>query len=446
MGVSFGNSLRLLGLVGFTALLLGGCGGSSGSDGDSGNPGFFRAGGVGGNADFSNGGFNGGGIEGGPRGPVGPGTGVALPFGPGGAGGDVAALNAQGLAALRGGEFVNFVQARDLFAQAVAAIGPGTAQNDRDTAFFFLGTTRVAAVVSELPSDGLPDGLNDVGDFLDALGFAASPRTSYKGLQAPGVFPASVTGADVRQFLTSRVRSELEAGIANLTQVSQSFVVTWTRKEDGPGIPGSTGELSVESDFGDALAFRSSFQHALGAVLVVGSYDLGGDVANVLNNTGRTVQDILSGNPTALLLADAGLLAQARAAFDSGIADGLAASEFMEAETDAQNDDLISIADTPALTVNEFQAEALVWRNALTATTPVRSRNGQSTATLSLQNFFDGSANAQLRPQMPPFTGDLVSGLFPGLPFGPVYGNYVAGSLSDPNRDINLNNIPDTLE
>lgn len=416
--------------------ILAGCGGSSGSD--------SLVLGQGGIAPVE-GAVDVGGSLGGPQGPLGPGSGTptTIPFN---SGGDVNGLNQQGLAALRGGEFADFVRARDIFRQSAGAIGAITNKNDADTARFFYALTRVAAIASELPSDGSDNGLNSVGDFLDSLGFAPAPRNRYKSLVAPATFRGSVTGEDARKFLAGRVRSELEGAIADLSQVSENFNVTWTRKKDGPGLPGTAGELTVESDFGDVLTFRSTFRMALGSILVLGTYDLGGSVSNVLNSTNRSMQTILGANPNALTVIDASLLNPAQAAFSAGISDGITASEFMQSETDPQNNDLITIVETPAQTVSQYRSDAATWRNALTQTVTVRSSGGQSTATLSLQNYFDGGPEANLRTQMPPFIGNSVGGRFPGSPFGAVYGGYVPGSLSDPNRDINVNNVPDTFE
>jgi hypothetical protein len=394
--------------------------------------------------------------------PVLPGAGLPTPLTtsvqvtvttPGG-GGEVAELNEAGLDALAGGEFTNYVTARNFFAQAVGEIDGDTPQNDADTARFFYALTRVAAIAAELegPNPALQavrpqnTSFQTVGDFLDALGYPESPRTSYTGLEVPATFSTGVTAEDGRDFLVGPVRSELLAAIAGLGQVSQSFNVVWVRAQNAPGLGTPNVDVTVESDYGDVLSFRSSFRTLLGFVLVVGANDLGSaDVGATLNDAAHTVQSILAGSPTAFTLEDGSLLGQAQTQFDAAIDDGIDAANFIEAETDPQNNDLISLASIPEMTVEEYIAEALVWQDALFASTTLSNAAGDETASLNLQNYFNGS-DSDLRDYLPPFTDNAVSGLFPGVPFGTLYNNYTSDGSMDPNRDVDGNNVPDMLE
>ncbi len=348
-------------------------------------------------------------------------------------------LTAQGLETLAVGRLSDYVAARDLFAQAVESIRPGTPPGDSDTAYFFRALTRVAALVAELPSDGQSDGFNDVGDFLDALGYATSPRTSYLDLQAPSTFGGATRGEDARLFLLGRVRAELEGAIEDLNKVSQSFNTVWNQ----PRVGGGTS-LQVESDYGDVLAFRGSFRGTLATLLVAGSYDFGGDVASQLNDVARTIQSILAANANALQPTGTTLLPTAQSQFGLGLDDLVAAVEWIRNESDPQNDDLINIAETLEMDVDSFLAQAEEWSQALTNPTTVTSSGGLSSATLDLPHYF--SNGFALRPALPPFTDNKASGLFPGAPFGDVYHGYTPGDPSDPNRDSNSNGIPDILE
>ncbi len=99
----------------------------------------------------------------------------------------------------------NFLLARAYLGAATRLAGQ-TQSQDADAARFFYALSRTAAIGQELYSDGVEDGLNDLGDFLDASGFETTRRSSLNDLQPPDNLPATTpTGEDARQFLAGRV-------------------------------------------------------------------------------------------------------------------------------------------------------------------------------------------------------------------------------------------------
>lgn len=362
--------------------------------------------------------------------------------GGGGGGGSATDLIAQGLEALTRGTYADYVLARNLFQQAVAIVtANGQQDNEAATAHFFYAITRVGALAAELPSDGAANGLNTVGDFLDAFGFAPNPRTTYSGLMAPMTFPpTSPTAEDVRLFLATRVRQELEGAIDNLNQIPPSFQSQWSFNDVAPG-----KLVATESDFGDVLAIRGAFRGVLAGVIIMTSYDLGDDIATQLNDPGRTLENILLANPNAGNHVDTSSLPAAQTQLSTGIDDIVAAINFIQAESDPQDDDLINLASLPAGDVNEFLSESSTYKSALTGLVTTQASDG-SMASLFLPDFFDADG-VDLRPFAPPVVGDDPAGLFQNNPFSPVYFGFTPGTHADPNLDVNpADGIPDILQ
>ncbi len=356
----------------------------------------------------------------------------------GGAGGNVANLVTQGLTRLQAGTLADIVAARDLFAQAVAAVGANTNTNDRDRANFFYALTRVGAVAGELPSDGNTGDRNQVGDFLDVLGVAAQPRTNYTTLVYPGNFGGGVTGEQVREFLRTRMRSELEGALVNLGAVSNGFAANWSFDNSGT-------TLNLESDFGDVLALRAAYRVKLAGILIATGYSFGGaDAALELNNPNRSLQTIFGNNPAAATQVSTADLTTARDLLSQGLDEMVAALDAIQAEQDPQADDLVNVLAIPASDITEFRNEVAAYKSALTSATTTRADDG-STANLDLPNYFANGLN--LRQFLPPLNGDRAAGPFANNPFAPVYVPSVAGSHADPNRDISpQDGVPDILQ
>ena len=331
----------------------------------------------------------------------------------------------------------SWLLARAYFGAAARAAGD-TVSQDADAARFFHALTRVAALGQELASDGLADGYDDLGDFLDAAGFSPVLRSSLKDLRRPQVLPPGApTGEDARRFLATRVRRELEGALQDLARVSPSFQRTWNLPHPGTGgLPSQ-----VESDYGDVLFFQAGYRAVLASTLVAASYDLGGSVTDPLNAGTLTWESALAAFPQVLTHKDLALLPVARTALESFPGDMQAAIARILAETDPQGDDLIGIPD--AGEANAFSQKLDTWREALNQPTTLRDPGG-NTATLDLTRFFDADGLA-LRPFLFPYKGNEIAGSFQGSPFGDVYTGYTAGSLPDPNRDRDEDGRPDAV-
>ncbi|MCA9796990.1 MAG: hypothetical protein KC910_34505, partial [Candidatus Eremiobacteraeota bacterium] len=346
-----------------------------------------------------------------------------------------------GFTALQNG---GFVLARGYF-KAAAALTNGQTGNDADTANFFYGLTQLAALLDEIQSDGTDNGLNNLGDILDAAGYDPLRRPNITQLMKPIPYAATTpSGESLRQYLAGPARMQFESAIASFEKVSPTFQRTWQVFNPGGLYPGGS-VATVESDYGDALAFLSLAKQELAVVLIVSSYDLSGDVGQALNNPGLvTFQAILASNANLLVHVPGANLTPAGQALDSAYDLLGQAITFMQNESDPQTDDFVNLRGLTPMQLQPFLQKLADARQALV--NPVAlNQPDMSMGTLTLSNYFDADG-LNLRQFLPAFTGDQVSGLFGGTPFGDVYNGYGGGTLADPNHDTNMNMVPDILE
>ncbi len=307
---------------------------------------------------------------------------------------------------------------------------------DADAARFFLALSRIGALGQEMPSDGADDGLNDLGDFLDAAGFDKARRSDGGALVRPATFPQTTpTGEDLRRFLATRIRSEFEAALQGLEAISPTFEYV-VSLQDGTLIAGTH-----EVDYGDVLALRASYRTILGKLLILASYNLGGSLTAQLNTENPNLQTFLAASPNALYHQEVALVSQARQLLDRGLQDYQEAIDHMLAETDPQEDDAVNLPDPEQ--ARQYRDRLGTWRQALTQATRVGSPSGPS-ARLDLSKFFDADGLA-LRPFLPPLQDGEPAGMFQGQPFGDVYSDYEPGGPMDPNRDDDEDGLPDLL-
>jgi hypothetical protein len=337
----------------------------------------------------------------------------------------VAELNAAGLKALADGWVLG---ARTYFEAAVTQAA-GDASNDADTARFFFALARVAALGFDTLSDGDATLLERLGDVLDRLGAPQDEsRANWNLIDVPDTLPGDTpTGNEYRDFLYSVVGGELSGAMDNLAAISVSFNTDWSEP--------FVNDATLESDYGDVLFFRSLFGSALAALAVQRAYELDADVdaIDTLNSdldptNDITVESFLASDLDFLTLTDAAKLAEAKAALQAdALVDMDAAIDVILAETDDQNDDLITLVD-PADPLADQAVQEQELRDFQTRIAEVQNSiaNGATSignsnpATLDLQRFFDAGVDFRNPDRLPQFSGNDISGLFPDPAFNSV--------------------------
>ncbi|MGE0487626.1 MAG: hypothetical protein AB7S38_00275 [Vulcanimicrobiota bacterium] len=346
-----------------------------------------------------------------------------------------------GFLALKNG---GFLLARGYF-KAAADLTAGQTGNDADTANFFYGLTQLAALLDNIQSDGTDNGLNNLGDILDAAGYDPLRRPNLGALIRPVPFANTTpNGEALRQYLAGPARMEFESAIASLEKVSPSFQRSWELFDVADLFPGPP-VTTVESDYGDVLALLSLAKQELAFVLIVSSYDLSGDVGFVLNNPQLvTLQALATGNPNLLNHVTGANLTPVGQQLDSAYDLLGQAIAFMQNEADDQTNDFINLRGLTAMQLQPFLQQLAGARQALV--NPIAlNQPDMSMGTLTASNFFDANG-LNLHQFFPTFAGDQVTSLFAGTPFGDVYNGYGGGTLADPNHDTNMNMVPDILE
>jgi hypothetical protein len=337
----------------------------------------------------------------------------------------VAELNAAGLKALADGWVLG---ARTYFEAAVTQAA-GDASNDADTARFFFALARVAALGFDTLSDGDATLLERLADVLDRLGAPQDEsRANWNLIDVPDTLPGDTpTGNEYRDFLYSVVGGELSGAMDNLAAISVSFNTDWSEP--------FVNDATLESDYGDVLFFRSLFGSALAALAVQRAYELDADVdaIDTLNSdldptNDITVESFLASDLDFLTLTDAAKLAEAKAALQAdALVDMDAAIDVILAETDDQNDDLITLVD-PADPLADQAVQEQELRDFQTRIAEVQNSiaNGATSignsnpATLDLQRFFDAGVDFRNPDRLPQFSGNDISGLFPDPAFNSV--------------------------
>jgi len=337
---------------------------------------------------------------------------------------------AQGLVALSNGEIL---KAKKLFESASLAYGSQVFHN-ADVARFFYALTRAAALWFDMYSDGNPDnGLNTLGDILDAFGFSSSGRDPWdfggSSDPCPETLPStSPTGGDLQAFLYNVVRPEIEGAINSLDMVAQSFSIDWTEP---------LGSTSVESDYGDVLFFRAIAKGLLALILVQHAYDLDADIDTEANDPANTIESFLGDNPGFLTLTNASCLSTAKAYLHGGLDDANDAIDWIQAETDDQSNDLINLMDTTPEEIAEAK-ELIAYAKAgldgqYTLDGGDTPSDPRDDTIIDMSKFFAG---IDLRSLLPSFVGDNASGLLPYPGLGGILVKLEGKDPSDLNKDL----------
>ncbi len=239
--------------------------------------------------------------------------------------------------------------------------------NDKDTALFFSALTGVISLAKPY-SDTVDNGLNNVGDILDALGVDAD-RTVFDTIELPkkncvqatnydgtpmtdeqgaavmecedDLSKVDLTTGQLQDFMFDKIGGELGEAIKNLDKISESFNSTeWADPMDNS---------ANEFDYADVLFLKGLAKAMLGQLSFQQAYDFSIDIADTdakaNAEAGYTAEDFFADNPTLGKLKDAAKMTAAKDYFSSAIDAFKAAIEAMEAESDQgveQEDDLVT--------------------------------------------------------------------------------------------------------
>jgi len=327
------------------------------------------------------------------------------------------------------------LRAKVYFEAAVNLAGSDTS-NDADTARFFYALTRVAAVGFDTYGDGVADN-NSLGGILDGFGSPSddTKRSNFEAISFPEPLPDnSPTGSDLQSFLYDVVRLEIKGAIDNLAPISENFSKQWTEPFDNE---------TVESDYGDVLFFMAMFKGALATIYTQNAYNLDADIDKAVNND-KTTDDFLKdeSNFLALSTSPGSDLIDAKSNFNSAFDDLDNAIEWMQSESDPQEDDFINLGDSTDAEIIQAQADIDDAQNSLNVPTVMNDNEDPANAfTLDMSVFFAG-LDFRSPNLLPPFFADDPEGLFPDPTFEGTFGAGI-----DLNEDIDPpDGIPDILQ
>ena len=229
------------------------------------------------------------------------------------------------------------------------------AEPSNQQAHFFRAMTRLFRMVEETEDGPTPGVFTDsLKEILDRFAFTPEGRsvcdfTSNPPKNAEGdpLLPEnSPNGQEVATFLENVALPAVMASIEENVQVIDSgfgFVVT---SEELTSI-GIKNEGPVEIDYGEVKLLEAGLFGLKGALLVALAYDLNVDIDDVHNrlDTIDFQNEVIDANPSLLTLKEGKnpFFSQARTALSSGVDAYLAASAFIRAETDDQDNDFVSI-------------------------------------------------------------------------------------------------------
>ena len=337
------------------------------------------------------------------------------------------------------------LKAKVYFKVAVTKYESGSS-NAAQTAWFFRALTRVAALAFDSAADGVEDGLQDIGDVLDRAGYSTTPSKrnpfNYANLARPAKLASnSPRGDDIQQFVYKIGMPELKGAINDLSNVLESFNKKWVEPLDG---------TSVESDYGDVLAFRSAFQASVAGILIQYAHDLDADTDkeyNLYYGSANTVEAFLDRNPDFGKLVALNRLQSSKGYLDAAAADALSAINWIQAETDSQSDDYISLKNATPEEIRNAKSKLKAFKKSLYGPATI---DGQETpADPSDDTIINASLafnGLDLRSFLPDFIGNVPRGFLPDPTFGGVLTEYMGRRPAKLNENLNGNKTADILD
>jgi len=232
--------------------------------------------------------------------------------------------------------------AKSYLEQAVRLTDPGES-NDADTARFLLAFASLGYAGTDWISDGNSADLSRLGDILDVLGLPDDRSRNYGyGFDLPESLDQSlITAETLSDFLEDRFRREVGAARRLMKQVSPNFEAQWIRPDDGE---------VYEADFGDAAFFTGLFDILLFHSELADAYVGVSDINQLTEDQGDnnpdnnpSVETVLTAETELASLEDTAALARSKERLLLGIRQLLMALDSINAETDAQDDDLLRV-------------------------------------------------------------------------------------------------------
>lgn len=255
------------------------------------------------------------------------------------------------------GSTATLMTAIDKFNAAAALSGSITDAPLKDKVLFFGAFAKVLQAAKPM-SDGTANGLNNLGDILDAFGLAGAPAetdrtnlntlsidicttvtTTYGSWQECDLAPLSATSpttGDLQTMLYNTVGANLKDAVAMLNQVSATFSAT----ANDAGVP-------VEFDATDAKFIAAVANGMLAQINLVQAYDVNVDIDAETNRTAeQTPEQFLAANGTLGKLKDAARMADVKTYSNDAITALEAAVTALKAETGEQANDFMTFANT----------------------------------------------------------------------------------------------------
>jgi len=292
---------------------------------------------------------------------------------------------------------------------------------------FFYSVTRILVFIND-------DAFNDL---LDRFGVTSEGRDLYdwsadlqRDAEGNVVLPDDApTSGEVLAFLKDILLPEVGGALGNLEIIGDTFNLLLDPAET------QAGEY-LEVDYGDIALYRSALHALKSLILILDAYDLDVDiddiVAEIENDDFSINLDLLDTYTNLLMLKPSHLLAEAKSAVRDAIDSYIEASAFIRAETDDQENDLITIDPEDLENEAKFRNALLDIENSLDGPYLIGDEELEDPFRLDLTQFFDDPIH--IRDYLPQFTDDneIVTCSFPDPTF--------SGILPDFNQDT-LNNL-----
>jgi len=351
----------------------------------------------------------------------------------------------------------NDLTSKELVAKGFAALDTRTSQGvleakayfkladvkDSDNPTKFLrAVSGVAALGFDLETDGNAGELEDVGDVVEALG-GTTVTGAWADLDILLPDQLAQTTPSVREFLDfydKVVVSEMETALSLLNDVTTSFNYTWTEPVSGD---------EVESDYGDVLFGKAVVKANLGLYYTLKAYNLNLEYTEVVSLASEqtTIDAFLSANKSLLTLASQKSIDSAKTNIIEAADDLLDAIEWMEMETDNQEDDLICLCDVTTEEIIEAKAVINQVKNSIQNGQIIRLEDEDEGVDISseivLQPFFEG---LNLRSLLPDFSGNEPVGFLPDPTFGGILVSIEGMAPVELNDDADGSGIADIFE
>ena len=288
--------------------------------------------------------------------------------------------------------------------------------SDQEAALF-LSVARMVALMDDATAytSGMP--IETIHELFDILGVsqdgrdlfdwtAAIPEDINGNLILPEGLPAF---EDLQLFFESVIIAEIDAAIANLSIVTQSFSTRITADEMGD-VEGA----GLELDYGDVALYQSGLYALKATLQILNAYnlnvnDLKALISKLENETFDFNGDLLQPHPDFLKLLqpdEAMSIAASRSSLNSFIDSYLAASEFIRGETDDQSDDLLTFEAEDLDAELDFRTELENVQVSLQNNTAVAVGDEES-VTVDFSEFFNDPMD--LRGYLPTVSQDPVT-------------------------------------